>query len=132
VFQNLVNDDMRVKVLFSGRPVELVLEDSATSDSVAEAKAAKLVERDKVDVVFGGIYSSTRQAIKRSSVERAGKLYIYPEQYGGQECHPLMFCAGPVPAQQPTIPWLIQQKCEEVLPAVGRLYLVSRQEQQGS
>jgi ABC-type branched-subunit amino acid transport system substrate-binding protein len=39
------------------------------------------------------------------------KLYIYPEQYEGQECDPLIFCTGPVPAQQvdPLIPWLMQQ-----------------------
>ena len=28
------------------------------------------------------------------------KLYIYPEQYEGQEYDPLIFCTGPVPAQQ--------------------------------
>ena len=93
-----------------GRPIELVLEDSATDDSVAEAKATKLVERDRVDVIFGGIYSSTRQAIKGAAVVRGKKLYLYPEQYEGQECHPLIFCTGPVPAQQvdPFIPWLMQ------------------------
>ena len=39
------------------------------------------------------------------------KLYIYPEQYEGQECHPLIFCTGPVPAQQveSLIPWLMQK-----------------------
>jgi ABC-type branched-subunit amino acid transport system substrate-binding protein len=47
-----------------GRTIELYLEDGATTDSVAETKATKLVEEDKVDVIFGGIYSSTRQAIK--------------------------------------------------------------------
>ena len=26
--------------------------------------------------------------------------YIYPEQDEGQERHPLIFCTGPVPAQQ--------------------------------
>jgi branched-chain amino acid transport system substrate-binding protein len=38
-------------------------------------------------------------------------LYIYPEQYEGQEYHPLLFCTGAVPAQQvePLIPWLMQQ-----------------------
>ena len=38
-------------------------------------------------------------------------LYIYPEQYEGQECDPLIFCTGPVPAQQvdPLIPWLMQR-----------------------
>lgn len=36
-------------------------------------------------------------------------LYIYPEQYEGQECDPLIFCTGPVPAQQlePFIPWMM-------------------------
>jgi branched-chain amino acid transport system substrate-binding protein len=39
------------------------------------------------------------------------KLYIYPEQYEGQESDPLIFCTGPVPAQQvdPVISWLMQQ-----------------------
>ncbi len=107
----MVINDINANGGILGRRVELVLEDSATTDSVAEARAAKLVERDKVDVVLGGIYSSTREAIKRAAVEKAGKLYIYPEQYEGQECHPLIFCTGPVPAQQlePTIPWLMRQ-----------------------
>src|SRR5437867_2333859 len=91
--------------------VDLYLEDSATTDSVAEAKATKLVEHDHVDVIFGGIYSSTRQAIKGPAVVNGKKLYVYPEQYEGQECDPLIFCTGPVPAQQvePLIPWLMQK-----------------------
>ena len=62
-------------------------------------------------MIFGGIYSSTRQAIKGPAVVKGKKLYIYPEQYEGQECDPLIFCTGPVPAQQvePLIPWLMQQ-----------------------
>jgi ABC-type branched-subunit amino acid transport system substrate-binding protein len=94
-----------------GRQVELLVEDSATTDSVAEAKASKLVEQDKVDLILGGIYSSTRQAIKGPTVVKGKKLYIYPEQYEGQECDPLIFCTGPVPAQQldPFVPWLMQQ-----------------------
>ena len=78
---------------------------------MAEAAAAELVERADVDVVVGGIYSSTRQAIKGPVVDEAETLYIYPEQYEGQECHPLIFCTGPVPAQQvePFFPWLMQQ-----------------------
>ena len=95
----------------SGNRSSLYLEDGATTDSVAAAAAAKLVERDKVDVIFGGIYSSTRQAIKGPAVEKGGTLYIYPEQYEGRESHPLIFCTGPVPAQQldPLIPWLMQK-----------------------
>ena len=107
----MVIDDINARGGLLGRQLVLCLEDSATTDSVAEAKAAKLVEQDKVDVLLGGIYSSTRQAIKRAAVVKSKKLYIYPEQYEGQECDPLIFCTGPAPAQQlePTIPWLMQQ-----------------------
>jgi len=56
----MVIDDINAKGGLLGRHVELCLEDGATTDSVAAAKATKLVERDHVDVIFGGIYSSTR------------------------------------------------------------------------
>lgn len=107
----LVIDDINAKGGLLGREIELHLEDSETTDSAAEATARKLVEHDDVDVIFGGIYSSTRQAIKGPAVVEGKKLYIYPEQYEGQECDPLIFCTGPVPAQQvePLIPWLMQR-----------------------
>ena len=107
----MVIDDINAKGGLLGRQIDLCLEDGATTDSVAEAKAAKLVQQDQVDVIFGGIYSSTRQAIKGPAVVKGKKLYIYPEQYEGQECAPLIFCTGPVPAQQvePLIPWLMQK-----------------------
>ncbi|NUS21631.1 MAG: substrate-binding protein [Mesorhizobium sp.] len=103
-------DDINSKGGLLGRPVELVIEDGETIDSVAKAKAAKLVDIDKVDVVIGGIYSSTRLAIKSEAVTRGRTLYIYTEQYEGQENDPLIFCTGPVPAQQvePLIPWLLK------------------------
>jgi ABC-type branched-subunit amino acid transport system substrate-binding protein len=107
----MVVDDINAKGGLLGRTIDLYLEDSATTDSVAEAKARKLVQQDQVDVIFGGIYSSTRQAIKGPAVVDGKKLYIYPEQYEGQECDPLIFCTGPVPAQQvdPLIPWLMRE-----------------------
>ena len=94
-----------------GRRLELCLEDSATDDAVAAEKARKLVQHDQVDVVVGGIYSSTRQAIKGPAVVDGETLYIYPEQYEGRESDPLIFCTGPVPAQQvdPFIPWLMER-----------------------
>src|SRR5260221_743847 len=107
----IVIDELNAKGGLLGRRIDLYLEDSATIDSVAEAKATTLVQHENVDVIFGGIYSSTRQAIKGPAVVKGRKLYIYPEQYEGQECDPLIFCTGPVPAQQvdPLIPWLMQQ-----------------------
>jgi ABC-type branched-subunit amino acid transport system substrate-binding protein len=107
----MVIDDINAKGGLLGRHVDLYLEDSETTDSVAEAKAAKLVQQEHVDVILGGIFSSTRQAIAGPAVAEGKKLYIYPEQYEGQECNPLIFCTGPVPAQQlePLIPWLMDQ-----------------------
>ncbi len=107
----MVVDEINTNGGLLGRQVDLYLEDSETTDSVAEAKAAKLVQQDEVDVILGGIYSSTRQAIKGPAVDNGKTLYIYPEQYEGQECDRLIFCTGPVPAQQvdPLIPWLMRQ-----------------------
>ena len=103
-------DDINAKGGLLGRHVDLIIEDGETTDSVAKAKTAKLIDQDKVDLVVGGIYSSTRQAIKSEAVTRGRTLYIYTEQYEGQENDPLIFCTGPVPAQQvvPLIPWLMQ------------------------
>jgi branched-chain amino acid transport system substrate-binding protein len=107
----MVIDDINAAGGLLGRRVELHLEDDATDDSESAAKAAKLVQEDQVDVLFGGIYSSTRQAIKGPAVVDGKTLYIYPEQYEGQEHDPLIFCTGPVPAQQvePLIPWLMER-----------------------
>ena len=107
----MVIGDINAKGGLLGRQLELHLEDGATDDAVAAAAAAKLVEQDQVDVIFGGIYSSTRQAIKGPAVVEGKTLYIYPEQYEGQESDPLIFCTGPVPAQQvdPFIPWLMRE-----------------------
>ena len=104
-------DDINARGGLLGRSIELFIEDSATEDGAAESAAARLVEEVDVDVILGGIYSSTRQAIKGPAVDRGQKLYIYLEQYEGEERDPLIFCTGPVPAQQvdPFFPWLMQQ-----------------------
>src|SRR5438034_5131816 len=67
----MVIDDINARGGLLGRPVELFIEDSATDDAVAESVAAKLVDDVQVDVVLGGIYSSTRQAIKGPVVDKA-------------------------------------------------------------
>ncbi len=131
----LVVDEINVGGGLLGRQVELHIEDSETDDSAAAAAATKLVQEDHVDVLLGGIFSSTRQAIKDPAVVEGETLYIYPEQYEGQEYHPLLFCTGAVPAQQvePLIPWLMRADgSEDVLAAVGGLHLAARDERRRS
>ena len=93
-----------------GQPIELYIEDTASNESVAVGNVRKLVQRDRVDVVLGGITSSMRNAIKDAIVGRGRTLYLYPQLYEGRECTPYIFCTGPTPAQQcdELIPWLIQ------------------------
>jgi ABC-type branched-subunit amino acid transport system substrate-binding protein len=107
----LVVDEINASGGLLGRRIELLIEDSASDDAQAATAATKLVQDDHVDVLLGGIFSSTRQAIKNAAVVDGETLYIYPEQYEGQEHHPLLFCTGAVPAQQvePLIPWVMQQ-----------------------
>jgi branched-chain amino acid transport system substrate-binding protein len=107
----LVVEEINASGGLLGRRVDLLIEDSATDDRQAASAAAKLVQDDGVDVLLGGIFSSTREAIKHPAVVEGSTLYIYPEQYEGQEYHPLLFCTGAVPAQQvePLIPWVMRQ-----------------------
>ena len=92
-----------------GRPIELHVEDTASNEAVAVGNVRKLIQRDHVDVVFGGITSSMRNAIKGPIVQRGRTLYIYPQLYEGKECEDYIYCTGPTPAQQcdQLIPWLI-------------------------
>ena len=106
----MVVNDINAKGGVMGRSLQLFIEDTASNESVAVSNVRKLVQRDKVDVVFGGITSSMRNAIKDVIVTRGRTLYIYPQLYEGQECTPFIFCTGPTPAQQcdEFIPWLIK------------------------
>src|ERR1700727_1498870 len=105
-----------------GRPLELYIEDTASNESVAVGNVRKLIQRDKVDLVLGGITSSMRNAIKDAIVARGKTLYIYPELYEGGERTPYLFCTGPTPAQQGAefIPWLIKNGAKRfALPAAN-------------
>ncbi len=93
-----------------GRPVKLFIEDTASNEAVAVGNVRRLIERDRVSVVLGGITSSMRNAIKGPIVARGHTLYIYPQLYEGGECQELIYCTGPTPSQQcdRLIPWLVK------------------------
>lgn len=99
-----------------GRPLQLHVEDTATNEATGITAARKLVQREKVDLVVGGITSSMRNAIKDSIVVRGKTLYIYPTMYEGGECTKDLFCTGPTPAQQcdTLIPWLLRTRGKRI------------------
>ena len=94
-----------------GRPIELILEDTASDPGIAVGNVRRLIQKHEVDVVFGGITSAMREAIKNPIVRRGKTLYIYPQLYEGQECTEHLYCTGPTPAQQcaELLPFLIKQ-----------------------
>jgi ABC-type branched-subunit amino acid transport system substrate-binding protein len=93
-----------------GRPVALYLADTATNESIGVANVRTMLQREKVDVVIGGLASSMRNAIKDTIIGRGKTLYFYPSLYEGKECTPYLYCTGAVPNQQcdTFIPWLIK------------------------
>ena len=77
-----------------GRDVELVVVDDELKPDVAVTKAKGLVDRDKVDVVVGPIFSNVLLAIHKPVLE-GGAILISanagPSSYAGKECHPNFF-----------------------------------------
>lgn len=95
-----------------GKPIALFLEDTASDPKIAVGNVRKLIQEHRVDVVFGGITSAMRQAIKDPIVNRGRTLYIYPQLYEGQECTKYLYNTGPTPAQQcdRLIPYLVKER----------------------
>ncbi|MGB7564002.1 MAG: transporter substrate-binding protein, partial [Prochlorococcaceae cyanobacterium] len=77
-------------------PVE---EDGASDWPTFAEKAKKLIDQDKVDVVFGGWTSASRKAMLPVFEAKDHFLY-YPIQYEGQECSKNIFYSGADPKQQ--------------------------------
>ena len=132
----MVIDDINASGGLLGRPVELFVEDSATDDERGgsrRGRSSSSGRRRRRRRWHLQLHPAGHQGTGRR--RRREKLYLYPEQYEGQECHPLIFCTGPVPAQQidPFFPWLMQETgAQDLLPAVGRLHLAAHAEQEGA
>jgi branched-chain amino acid transport system substrate-binding protein len=72
-----------------GRPVDLLIEDSANDTGTGVQKTRKLIERDKVDVVLGDVNSGIAYAMSQVTSE-ARKLHIVPgghtDPITGKDC----------------------------------------------
>lgn len=102
-----------------GRRVVAVVADGRSDPAQFAAEAARLIDRDKVDVIVGCWTSSCRKAVK-PVVEKAGHLLLYPVAYEGLEQSPAIVYTGAAPNQQviPTVKW-----CLDVLKA-KRFFLI--------
>ncbi|WP_413745035.1 urea ABC transporter substrate-binding protein [Synechococcus sp. MIT S9451] len=79
--------------------IEYIIEDGASDWPTFAEKSKKLIDEDKVPVVFGGWTSASRKSMLPVYEAKNAFLY-YPIQYEGQECSSNIFYAGATPNQQ--------------------------------
>jgi branched-chain amino acid transport system substrate-binding protein len=93
-----------------GRKIELIHYDTQSDNTRFQQMARRLIQNDKVDVIFGGFSSASREAI-RPIMDRAGMMYWYNNQYEGGVCDTNTFVTGAVPEQQfsTLIPWMMEK-----------------------
>jgi urea transport system substrate-binding protein len=82
-----------------GKQIEPITEDGESKPEVFATKIDKLLNSDKVAVVFGGWTSASRKAMK-PVVEGSKGLLFYPVQYEGLEVSPNIFYTGATTNQQ--------------------------------
>jgi urea transport system substrate-binding protein len=82
-----------------GKQIDPIVEDGESKPEVFAQKIDKLINSDKVPVVFGGWTSASRKAMK-PVVEGSKGLLFYPVQYEGLEVSPNIFYTGATTNQQ--------------------------------
>jgi urea transport system substrate-binding protein len=109
-----------------GKQIEAIQEDGASDWPTFAEKAEKLIDQDKVAVVFGGWTSASRKAML-PVFESKDHMLWYPIQYEGQECSKNIFYTGAAPNQQiePAVDWLLENKGKEFF-LVGSDYVFPR------
>ena len=109
-----------------GKQIEPIQEDGESDWPTFAEKAKKLIEEDKVAVVFGCWTSASRKAVL-PVFESADHMLWYPVQYEGQECSKNIFYTGAAPNQQiePAVDWLMENKGQEFF-LVGSDYVFPR------
>lgn len=92
----------------AGRPIELVVYDTQSDNNRYQEFMRRVLQRDKVDVVFAGFSSASREAY-RPIVNQFDGLAFYNNQYEGGVCDANMIVTGAVPEQQfsTLIPWMM-------------------------
>ena len=92
-----------------GRKIELIHLDPQGDNARYQEFARRLVSKDKVDVLIGGITSASREAV-RPIIDRTDIPYFYTNQYEGGVCDANMISNGAIPEQQfsTLIPYMVE------------------------
>jgi len=91
-----------------GKKLEAVVVDPASNWPLFAEKARELIEKNKVDVVFGCWTSVSRKSVL-PVFEELNSLLFYPVQYEGEESSKNVFYTGAAPNQQaiPAVDYLM-------------------------
>jgi len=94
-----------------GKKVEAVVVDPASNWPLFAEKARELIEKKKVDVIFGNWTSVSRKSVL-PVVEELNGLLFYPVQYEGEESSRNVFYTGAAPNQQaiPAVEYLMSEE----------------------
>ncbi|MBU6952510.1 urea ABC transporter substrate-binding protein [Hahella aquimaris] len=103
-------DEQNKKGGLLGKKLEAVVVDPASNWPLFAEKARELLEKDKVDVVFGCWTSVSRKSVLPVFEELNGLLF-YPVQYEGEESSKNVFYTGAAPNQQavPAVDYLMNE-----------------------
>ncbi|MEJ1965878.1 MAG: urea ABC transporter substrate-binding protein [Gammaproteobacteria bacterium] len=101
-------DEQNKKGGLLGKKLEAVVVDPASNWPLFAEKARELLQKDKVDVVFGCWTSVSRKSVLPVFEELNGLLF-YPVQYEGEESSKNVFYTGAAPNQQaiPAVDYLM-------------------------
>ncbi len=93
-----------------GKKLEAVVVDPASNWPLFAEKARELLQKEKVDVVFGCWTSVSRKSVLPVFEELNGLLF-YPVQYEGEESSKNVFYTGAAPNQQaiPAVDYLMNE-----------------------
>jgi urea transport system substrate-binding protein len=93
-----------------GKKLEAVVVDPASNWPLFAEKARELIEKDKVDVIFGCWTSVSRKSVL-PVIEELNGLLFYPVQYEGEESSRNVFYTGAAPNQQaiPAVDYLMNE-----------------------
>ena len=111
----LAADEINKAGGIAGRPLQLVIYDTQSDNTRYQEFMRRVLQRDKVDAVFAGFSSASREAY-RPIVNQFDGLAFYNNQYEGGVCDANMIVTGAVPEQQfsTLIPWMMEKYGKKV------------------
>tara|TARA_B100001059_G_scaffold83597_1_gene81702 strand:+ start:7991 stop:9307 length:1317 start_codon:yes stop_codon:yes gene_type:complete len=110
-----------------GRPLKPIIIDGSSNEELFAQGAARLLDDEKVSVIFGCWTSASRKAV-RPVIESRNGLLFYPVQYEGLEQSPNIVYLGATPNQQiiPAIDWAMSNLNATRFLLVGSDYVFPR------